>query len=602
LFSYNVEVEGSVLARANDGASKAPINVPSSLVIKLAVVFQYIEGCCSFKTIVCDFDDAPENFEIITGSDLVTLSALGSSSSRRIDPIENAIGVGPIEIKVTLTGWSAVQVTKTVYMQKLESIEAKSDQNRLYDSSTTVLKSVGCTGVFQRMAIYSIGTLSPDMWGYKTEHDLDDYVSLESRDTNISTVTSAPHFAMGKSIGTTSIVASFHGIISNEIPIEVSEDKVVITKLRHMTMWPEYDRDGYSATWSGINYCLTRSAPLSRTWYLPVQDRPVCADARRKELVVEATFSDNTKFLDVANNELGINPDELMFISSSDEEAIAFRYTGASALLATLMGNSYKPVAIKVEAYCNGSTYGAMFDGDVTGRIERAPTAVEMLHANLEPENGDVDIGNLFGLALPPKRLDETMSVDIRVNSEEGNLVAVQMNLDFDSTHMRATSCEAGDDWPYEFYCTLNDPMNKARVSAINLDSIKKGDALHLATVHFKVITSATVVSEMNALIQVMTRRNPTGTEDAGQDTTDEATWAHAGITRISLNEGVIREDCRFFSGFGCYGEMLVAPEHINEYTELCNCSAGFYGNNHNVYYQNANKANYQSYPNYEVF
>jgi len=590
LFSYNVEVEGSVLARANDGASKAPINVPSSLVIQLAVVFRTIQyqPYPRYVLIRCDFDDAPENFEIITGSDLVTLSALGSSSSRRIDPIENAIGAGPIEIKVTLTGWSAVQVTKTVYMQKLESIEAKSDQNRLYDSSTTVLKSVGCTGVFQRMAIYSIGTLSPDMRGYKTEYDLDDYVSLESRDTNISTVTSAPHFVMGKSIGNTSIVASFHGIISNEIPIQVSEDKVVITKLRHMTLWPQYDRNGYSATWSGINYCLTRST--------------VCVDARRKELVVEATFSDNTKFLDVANNELGINPDELMFISSSDEEAIGFKYTGASALLATLTGNSYKPVAIKVEAYCAGSTYGAILDSYVTGRIERAPTAVEMLHANLEPENGDVDIGNLFGLALPPKRLDETMSVDIRVNSEEGNLVAVQMNLDFDSTHMRATSCEAGDDWPYEFYCTLNDPMNKARVSAINLDSIKNGDALHLATVHFKVITSATVVSEMNALILVMVRRNPTGTEDAGQDTTDEATWAHAGITRISLNEGVIREDCRLFSGFGCLGEMLVAPEHINEYTELCNCSAGFYGNNHNVYYQNASKANYQSYPNYEVF
>jgi hypothetical protein len=143
--------------------------------------------------------------------------------------------------------------------------------------------------------------------------------------------------------------------------------------------------------------------------------------------------------------------------------------------------------------------------------------------------------------------------------------------------------------------------MNKARVSAINLDSIKKGDALHLATVHFKVITSATVVSEMNALIQVMTRRNPTGTEDAGQDTTDEATWAHAGTKRISLNEGVIREDCRLTSS-SCLTTNNWASEWVYPHTQMCNCSTGFYGNNHNVYYQNANKANYQSYPNYAVF
>jgi len=103
-----------------------------------------------------------------------------------------------------------------------------------------------------------------------------------------------------------------------------------------------------------------------------------------------------------------------------------------SAYVATLWGNSFKPVMIRASTLCQGAGEPrfAYADNIIAGNIENE-------HADDDdPQDVLIDLGARYGLAMPQIRHGETLSVDIRANTGNLALIMLQMNILFDATHL----------------------------------------------------------------------------------------------------------------------------------------------------------------------
>ena len=116
---------------------------------------------------------------------------------------------------------------------------------------------------------------------------------------------------------------------------------------------------------------------------------------------------------------------------------------------------------------------------------------------NLDPDSGDVDMGQRNGLALSLVTVGYTYSIPIYVNTANLRLGSWDFHLSFNSTLVRVaqrSDITRGNDWPSAalFDGVANDPVSEVRFGGSVASVTVVGSRLHLATVTVTAIASGT--------------------------------------------------------------------------------------------------------------
>jgi len=105
-----------------------------------------------------------------------------------------------------------------------------------------------------------------------------------------------------------------------------------------------------------------------------------------------------------------------------------------------------------------------------------------------------------------------------------------QANIQWNTEHLSSTSCTQGPGWVLEWYCTLKNPINIAKITLISLDSTASGSAIHVATLNLAVQTTTSIVSGIKGSIVTTVRRV------GSDDTAYPASTVFAGAASVALN------------------------------------------------------------------
>ena len=105
-----------------------------------------------------------------------------------------------------------------------------------------------------------------------------------------------------------------------------------------------------------------------------------------------------------------------------------------------------------------------------------------------------------------------------------------QANIQWVPEDLSSTSCTQGPGWVLEWYCTLKNPINIAKITLISLDSTASGSAIHVATLNLAVQTTTSIVSGIKGSIVTTVRRV------GSDDTAYPASTVFAGAASVALN------------------------------------------------------------------
>ena len=188
-----------------------------------------------------------------------------------------------------------------------------------------------------------------------------------------------------------------------------------------------------------------------------------------RQVVITATMDDGRQYT---------------FPSSGLQNFVRFAASPSSSLtidstsgVATLRGNSLSQASITVIDVASSNTLATL-----------------QVACNLDPELGDIDLGSLTGLAIPPQSVGSTFTVPVRVNSTTLILDSIDLDITFDPTIIRAVSASRGPEWPFtgSFAFTNNDPVELISVGGTLVGS-SPGTALHLINVQFEAVGAGVV-------------------------------------------------------------------------------------------------------------
>lgn len=194
------------------------------------------------------------------------------------------------------------------------------------------------------------------------------------------------------------------------------------------------------------------------------------------QIVLTVNFTDDTKF-------------ERLFDSLELLGLVSFTATPSDAVvidnvsgIATLIGNS--DASITVSAIGN-----SLVKADLS------------FVCNLEPDIGDVDLGQSVGLPIPIQSVNDDFIVPIRVNAGSFMLDSMAISLSFDAS---ALSTVTGSDWTSGYFASsLNDPTGTLRFGGIlGNSSVATGPSLHIADITFKAISVG--ITEISGDIEIL--------------------------------------------------------------------------------------------------
>ncbi len=209
------------------------------------------------------------------------------------------------------------------------------------------------------------------------------------------------------------------------------------------------------------------------------------AGINSRQVVISVTFNDTTQYPNLFQDFFLTN---LVTFEASPSSALVI---DSQSGLATLQGNSITQAMITVRALPPAS---------VTASIDVA--------CNLDPEFGDIDLGSLSGLPVPPVANGSLFSVEVRVNSGTTTLDSIEVDVAFDPNIITAISANEGRDWPStgQFAFTVDDPSNLITVGGTLVSSTPvQGIALHLATINFMAVQPGS--TNITGVIHTLARR-----------------------------------------------------------------------------------------------
>lgn len=119
-----------------------------------------------------------------------------------------------------------------------------------------------------------------------------------------------------------------------------------------------------------------------------------------------------------------------LLIFTSSDAAVAS--VNPDSGVVTLLSDSSTPITITARAVSNTSI-----------------TAVVSFYCNLEPRQGEVDIGDKEGPAIPPLATNEAWTMSVRMNPGKLGILAVQVEIWFNTSDVQMVSINT--DLPYSF-------------------------------------------------------------------------------------------------------------------------------------------------------
>lgn len=166
------------------------------------------------------------------------------------------------------------------------------------------------------------------------------------------------------------------------------------------------------------------------------------------------TFSDGTEIADVVSGASWLTISDLLRFET-DSATIWMDDSGT----AHLAGNSLGTVAITATTVCASADAIAEFYGiGVSSEVD----ATDNVYANLLAGTHQFNAGNALGAKYDPVATGGSIVVPIVFQTGPGEtLSSIDFTLTYEGADLRATACEAGDDWaPYDWFftCTTNDP------------------------------------------------------------------------------------------------------------------------------------------------
>ena len=446
--AIHATVLASRLAAPGDSASVAPISLPSSATVRVLV----------------DFSDSTQR-DFSADSRTVVEIDPADASCARVDGI-NTLVVLPSAACERVTVVASVPAlaaglnsSASVPLTRFAALELQVLPFQSYSGyeQTTVgsLSRLGCSSSYQRGQLRVSARLSDASTVA---------VTAESAVVSLTPLVLTVQSGSGQWVlaplaaGAAVVNASFH-VQSTTLTLPVSNEENRFTSV--------------ALSVSGV------SAGSSNTFGAQV--------GTQRSAAARLDFEDGTRFDDVAAVDW-VTASSFVRFESSDEGAI--NVTAASGTY-TLLSNGWGRTTLTARSVCDSTVLGTL-----------------LAAANLEPALGDVDLGSSQGLQFQQTVLE--LQVPVRANSADGVLVNYQIEVVFDPSVFVAQTCSSGA--LQGFTCTLNDPLERAKLIATDTASQASGSSVLLGSFTLSVqASSVTLLS--GSIVELVRNTNGGSTE-----------------------------------------------------------------------------------------
>jgi len=492
------------ITRASNRASKPPFNIPTSF--ELALEFTYADGR-SYIDSFQDFDGVEyvlgqSSDDVELDSNVITSTETNHSSLTTIYITVNLL-LGYFEKSIDPPNIEIIQsTTQMISFMGLSDIDSKPFPLPLGWSPTrmkTDLSVIGCLRSDYDRKFHSednnyqvvrLSVLAVFSNGYQFDVTESVNFSVSNRGHAFIVNQRFVRGLNGQPRGGPPLTVYCHldGALGPTINLWVLYEPVKITDVRYESVSPA-GWDHGSPRISGVRKRKTQLWGDKGTEYTV------------KYMI---TFEDGTEFADARENFLGPglshkSPSTFIAAASQIPSVLSIN----EDLVMTSVGNAYSTVPITLFANCSAKSHNSL--GVISGHNQSFTS--DRFVTNFPPMVGEVDIGNIYGIPFPPKHYGEKVMVEICANAGTSHIIALQADIIWDYAHLEALACEKPPEWNIEWYCTINDPANRARLATISLDSLQTGRAAVVAYLELGVRTYEHVVTRIQIVVIVHVTR-----------------------------------------------------------------------------------------------
>ena len=436
----------SVISPSADEASTSPFNIPVHATLSFSVMFA--DG--TTKSFSSPFDNRAL-VTVISGTDLVSIT-----NDVRVVAKPTAVN-GTATIKVTFPGLYALEGTVTIdvvlFARSVLSASSYPSTPNLPGKSD--LYTIGCSGVYQRSRLSSVGVLTNGLVRDITAHS--------------TFVSGNPLVGVFES--------SSSSVFTPLAPGSVNARSLFRTKL---TPWFTYTIHGSAVNVTAIAFTN-----------VPYTVSGTAEQAFPSNVRVE--FSDGTIIGNImgAPTNAWLHADQVVTFDSDRDDVISIDSSG----VITLHGNYYTTSTLRVTERCSGEVEGS-----------------RQVYTNLLPEAYDVDMGYSAGAPFGTVHKGDSFDVSIRLRGKgTHDIVAWQILLMFNASRLQVqddTRCAIGRDWAASFECTTNNPVNRVIMAGscgLSPSSLCGTTGLiEVATVRFTALEAGSLTQITGVLVRLV--------------------------------------------------------------------------------------------------
>ena len=466
--AVRVSILASRLTIPGDSAMEAPISIATSAVVSVQVDFD--DGSSQ------DFsDDSRTQISVVSAfagcaqiDDMRTLTVLAGALCAQLSIVASVPTVAP--------GLEATASTPLARFTSLQVWTVPYPSFSGYEQmQVSSVGRVACSDVFQRTQLRASAQLSDGSSTDVTSSTV--ATSTSPAVLGIDSPGDATRWRLVPSApGSASVTVSFSSQ-SAVLAIDVLDEPVAMSSV--------------SLSVSGV------SASQSYTFAALVDTT--------RESSVHAQFADGTQIDDVLSANW-LPAGALVTFATSDAGVIS---SGGTSGEFTLRGNSEARTMLSALSACD-----AAVRSDV------------VVAANLLPAVGDVDLGQDEGLQF--QQAGERVLVAVHANAADGQLVNYQVEVEFDPAIFYASDCSSGE--VDGFTCTLNDPLQVAKLIASDTSSSAKGSSVSLGSFSLRVdATAVTLIS--GSIVELVRKANGGAVEIRTADVPITAGRGYASVS-----------------------------------------------------------------------
>lgn len=212
------------------------------------------------------------------------------------------------------------------------------------------------------------------------------------------------------------------------------------------------------------------------------------------QLSANVTFSDGTQFIDF--------PVYPAFTSFPVPGLVNYSSPSASSAFSVSQGGVLQPLMNTIDSMTVQATAGT-----------RRLSAMTSFVVNLDPDVGDVDLGQETGVSVPQTQAGVELLVPVRVNTGGRNLGSIEISVFYDNSVLFPVAVDLGPDWNGLNASSLNDSPGEIRFGGATSVNGIAGTSLHIFSLRLRVIGApSSSRSFLRGTIETFAERNIDGT------------------------------------------------------------------------------------------